>query len=140
MNAWGGESQSVDCDEFQEHRIKNLKGFVDNLHGNLDPSNIDKAMKSVDLQLKISEEVEREMNVSYKSAGSAGQFLSDEEVRKVQKMMNEIKPFSRTRKLVTFVEPLGETNNFQKLEKNSDLFEQFLLRNKEQFSSWGPFV
>ena len=64
MNAWGGESQSVDCDEFQEHRKKNLKGFVDNLHGNLDQSNIDKAMKSVDLQLKISEEVEREMNVS----------------------------------------------------------------------------
>ena len=53
MNAWGGVN-SVDCDQFQEHRIKNIKGFLDSLHGNLDPSTIDKAIKSADLELKIS--------------------------------------------------------------------------------------
>ena len=139
VNAWGG-CNSVDSDEFQEHRIKNIKGFVDSLHGNLNPSNIEKAMKSVDLQLKISEEVEKEMNVSYRDAGSAHTFLSDDELHKIEKMMKDLRPFCKDRKLVSFVEPLAETNNFQKLDNDSLLVEQFLLRNKSQFASWGPFV
>ena len=139
VNAWGGPS-SVDCDEFQEHRIKNLKGFVDSLHGNLDPSNLEKSIKSADLQLKISAEMERELHVSYTSAGSSAHFLSDDEKRKVAKVMNEIKPFSRTRKQVKFVEPLLESNNFAKLDIDKELVAGFLKRNKGQFASWGPFV
>ena len=113
---------------------------MDSLHGNLDPSNIEKAMKSVDLQLKISEEVEKEMNISYSSAGSAHEYLSDDEIRKIKKMFEELRPFSKERKLVSFAEPLKEANNFQKLEDEPSLVDQFLSRNKSQFSSWGPFV
>ena len=139
VNAWGGP-YSVDCDEFQEHRIKNLKGFVDSLHGNLDPTNIEKSMKSADLQLKISDEVERALNVNYRSPGNANQFLSDEEIRKVTKIIDDIKPFSRDRKPVKFKEPLEEEDNFSKLNEEPKLVVDFLNRNKEQFSSWGPFV
>ena len=139
VNAWGGPN-SVDCDEFQEHRIKNLKGFVDNLHGNLDPANIEKSFKSADLQLKISEEIERAMNVSYKSPGKATSFLSDDEVRKIAKLINVLQPFSRSRSRVTFVEPLMEATNYSKLDSDKNLVKDFIERNKEQFSSWGPFV
>ena len=139
VNAWGGPN-SVDCDEFQEHRIKNIKGFIDNLHGNLDPLNIEKSIKSADLQLKISEEFERAMNVSYRSASNANQFLSNDEIRKIVKIMNDIKPFSRSRKSVSFVEPLLDNDNFTKLDKDVNLVTDFLDRNKDQFSTWGPFV
>ena len=139
VNAWGGSS-SVDCDEFQEHRIKNLKGFVDSLHGNLDPCNLEKAMKSANLQLKISAEVEREMNVSYRSPDSSTSFLSEEEKNKVIKIMNELKPFSRSRKPVVFVEPLEEATNFARLDTDGELVNSFLKRNQEQYASWGPFA
>ena len=139
VNAWGGPN-SVDCDEFQEHRIKNIKGFLDDLHGNHDPSNIDKTVKSADLQLKISEEIERAMNMSYTSAGTSSRYMSNEEVAKVEKLMKELKPFSRQRKSITFVQPLQEVNNFAKLESDPSLVLEFLSRNKEQFPSWGPFV
>ena len=130
----------MDCDEFQEHRIKNLKGFVDSLHGNLDPSNLEKAMKSANLQLKISAEVEREMNVSYRSPDSSTSFLSEEEKKKVIKIMNELKPFSKSRKPVSFVEPLEEATNFARLDTGGELVKSFLKRNKEQYASWGPFA
>ena len=139
VNAWGGPN-SVDCDEFQEHRIKNLKGFIDSLHGNLDPSNLENSIKSADLQLKISAEMDRELNVSYRCAGKAANFLSEEEKDKVAKVMNEIKPFSKNRKKVKFVEPLMEVNNFAKLDNDKELVVAFLKRNKGQFGSWGPFV
>ena len=139
VNAWGGPN-SVDCDEFQEHRIKNIKGFLDDLHGNHDPSNIEKSVKSADLQLKISDEIERAMNISYSSAGSASRFLSDEDVKKIETLMNKIKPFSRQRKSVIFFEPLPENHNFSKLDSSKSLVTEFLARNKEQYPSWGPFV
>jgi hypothetical protein len=139
VNAWGGPN-SVDCDEFQEHRIKNIKGFLDDLHGNHDPSNIEKAVKSADLQLKISEEIERAMNISYSCAGTASRLLCDEDVAKIEKLMKEIKPFSKHRKEVSFVEPLLENDNFAKLESKSGLVSEFLERNRKQYPSWGPFV
>ena len=139
VNAWGGPN-SVDCDEFQEHRIKNIKGFLDKLHGNHDPSNIEKVVKSADLQLKISDELERAMNINYCSAGTSSKFLSDEDVKKVEKLMNEIRPLSKKRKLVSFVEPLASGDNFSNLDSDKNLVSEFLERNKKQYPSWGPFV
>ena len=139
VNAWGGPN-SVDCDEFQEHRIKNIKGFLDYLHGNHDPCNIEKVVKSADLQLKISEELERAMNINYAEAGSANQLISNEDVAKIEKLMNEIKPFSKQRDPVLYVEPLLGSTNFSKLDNNPLFVEEFLERNKKQYRSWGPFV
>ena len=139
VNAWGG-GHSVDCDQFQEHRIKNIKGFLDNLHGNLDPTNVDKALKSADLELKISAEIERSMNISYKGPSTSRKFLTDEEVSKVGKIMNQIKPFSSEREPVMFVEPLKEKDNFSKLDAEPNVIVEFLDRNKGQYSTWGPFV
>ena len=130
----------MDCDEFQEHRIKNIKGFLDKLHGNHDPSNIEKVVKSADLQLKISDELERAMNINYCSAGTSSKFLSDEDVKKVEKLMNEIRPLSKKRKLVSFVEPLASGDNFSNLDSDKNLVSEFLERNKKQYPSWGPFV
>ena len=139
VNAWGG-AHSVDSDQFQEHRIKNIKGFLDNLHGNLDPTTIDKAIKPADLELKISAELERSMNISYKSPGTSSKFLMDEEVSKVVKILNQIKPFSSEREPVVFVEPVVGSDNYSRVDSEPDLIAEFLNRNKEQYSTWGPFV
>ena len=84
VNAWGGVN-SVDCDQFQEHRIKNIKGFLDSLRRNLDPSTIDKAIKSADLALTISAEGDRSMNVSYSGPGVSQRYLDDDDVSKIAK-------------------------------------------------------
>ena len=139
VNAWGGP-HSVDCDQFQEHRIKNLKGFLDSLHGNLDPTTVERAVKSADLELKICAEMERSMNISYRGPSSSSKFLTDEEVVKVARIMGQIKPFSTDREPVVFVEPLEKNNNFSRLDSDPDLVRDFLWRNKEEYSGWGPFV
>lgn len=139
MNAWGGP-HNVDCDQFQEHRIKNIKGFLDSLHGNLDPATIDKAMKSADLELKICAEMERSMNISYRSPSSSSKFFTDEEVGKIARVMAKIKPFSKEREAVTFTEPLEEEDNFSKLDTDPDVVKEFLRRNQRESSGWGPFV
>ena len=139
VNAWGGP-HSVDCDQFQEHRIKNLKGFLDSLHGNLDPTTVERAVKSADLELKICAEMERSMNISYRGPSSSSKFLTDEEVVKVARIMGQIKPFSTDREPVVFVEPLEKNNNFARLDSEPDLVRDFLRRNKEEYSGWGPFV
>ena len=139
VNAWGG-AHSVDSDQFQEHRIKNIKGFMDSLHGNLEPTNIEKTLKSVDLELKISAEVERALNISYKSPGTSSKFLTNDEISKIGKLLNQIQPFSTDRKPVVFVEPFVERSNYSILDSDTNLTEEFLKRNKGQFSSWGPFV
>ena len=139
VNAWGG-AHSVDSDQFQEHRIKNLKGILDSLHGNLDPSTIDKAIKSADLELKISAEIDRCMNVSYRNPNTSAKFLTEDEISKIAKIICQIKPFSRKREAVVFKEPLAGKDNFVKLEEEPELVTEFLGRNKGQYSSWGPFV
>jgi hypothetical protein len=139
VNAWG-EPHSVDCDQFQEHRIKNIKGFLDSLHGNLDPATIDKAIESADLELKICAELDRSMNLSYSSPGTSANFLTDDEVAKVSKVLEKIQPFSTEREKVKFVEPLLEKDNFSRLDSKPELVQEFLSRNRGQYSSWGPFV
>ena len=130
VNAWGGV-HSVDSDQFQEHRVKNIKGFLDSLHGNLDPTTVDKALKSANLELKICAEMERSMNISYKSPSSSSKFMSDDEVSKTAKILDKIRPFSTERKSVRFVEPLKEDNNFSKLNSDPELVKKFLQRNKD---------
>ena len=140
VNAWGGESLSVESDKFQENRIKNIKGFMDSLHGNLDPCNIEKTLRSADLELKISAEMDRSMNVSYKSPETSSKYLTQEEINKVGKMLSQIRPFSRDRNQVMFVEPLVGKTNFSRLDDDLSLAQEFLTRNKEQYPTWGPFV
>ena len=140
INAWGGGAHSVDSDQFQENRIKNIKGYLDNLHGNLDPANIEKSLRSADLELKISAQLEKSLNVSYTNPGSSAKFLTEEEVSKVRKVMGQIKPFSRDRDKVQFVEPLHGKTNYSKVEDDKNLVKDFLSRNKKQYLTSGPFV
>ena len=140
INAWGGGAHSVDSDQFQENRIKNIKGYLDNLHGNLDPANIEKSLRSADLELKISAQLEKSLNVSYTNPGSSAKFLTEEEVSKVRKVMGQIKPFSKDRDKVQFVEPLHGKTNYSKVEDDKNLVKDFLSRNKKQYLTWGPFV
>ena len=140
VNAWGGGAHSVESDQFQEHRVKNIKCFLDNLHGNIDPANIEKVIRSADLELKISAQMDHSMNVSYKSPASSVKFLTDEEVLKVRKMMAQLKPFSRERDVVHFVEPIHGVNNYWRVDSEDSLVKDFLARNKKQYLTWGPFV
>ena len=140
VNAWGGASHSVESDKFQEHKIKNIKGLLDNLHGNMDPANIEKTLKSADLELKISAELEKSMNVSYTNPDSSKKFMTEEEVGKVGKTLSQLRPFSRDRSPVKFVAPIVGNSNFSKLEEDTSFVLNFLLRNRDQYSSWGPFV
>ena len=140
VNAWGGASHSVESDKFQEHKIKNIKGLLDNLHGNLDPANIEKTLRSADLELKISAELEKSMNVSYTNPESSRKYMTEEEVKKVGKTMTQIRPFSRDRSPVQFVDPIVGNTNFSKLEEDASVVLNFLLRNRDQYPTWGPFV
>jgi hypothetical protein len=75
------------------------------------------------------------MNINYCSAGTSSKFLSDEDVKKVEKLMNEIRPLSKKRKLVSFVEPLASGDNFSNLDSDKNLVSEFLERNKKQYPS-----
>ena len=139
INAWGGP-HSVDSDEFQEHRIKNLKGLIDSLHGNLDPLSLEQAVKAADVQIKFAAEFERDMETSSGDPDSSHKLFTLEERNKVAKMIQDLRPFSFSRRRVHFVAPLLESNNFSNLVKNSNIVSDFLHRNKKQFAYWGPFL
>ena len=139
VNAWGGPN-SVDSDEFQEHRIKNIKGYIDSLHGNVDTLNLDSSLQSADLELKISADFDKDFDMSFDKPSHSTSFLTAEENTKVSKVFEELRPFSRSRKSVSFKEPLKEATHFTVLGRDSELVKTFLERNKKQFSTWGPFV
>ena len=114
--------------------------MIDSLHGNLDPLSLEQAMKAADVQIKFTAEFERDMETSSGDLDSSHKLFTLEERNKVAKMIQDLRPFSFSRRRVHFVAPLLESNNFSNLVKNSNIVSDFLHRNKKQFAYWGPFL
>lgn len=131
VNPHGRVKSSVDCDKFEEHKIKQVKRKMDSLHGHFDLTTIENSVKALDVQIKISENFHDELQLSKSTGSHHYDYIGDENRMKIRKSYDEVKPFSHDRQKVKMKNPVG-SSIFSEL-KPSDI-EKFISRNRRNFS------
>ena len=109
-----------------------MKRKLDALHGQHDLSSIENAVQALDTQSKISENFIDEFQIKHPGnrPSHSYDYIGDESKEKIKKVFESVKPFSRKRGKVGFVNPV-KSSVFSDL-KDTDI-SKFLERNKKNF-------
>lgn len=85
VNDFGFSESSVDGDKFQEHKIKQVKHNMDNLHGQYGNDNIAKTVQALDVQIKISEQCHDEFQLKGRRSQNSHDYMGVENRSKIKK-------------------------------------------------------
>ena len=136
VNDFGLHNTSVDGDKFQEHKVKQVKHNIDNLHGQVGNGNIEKTVQALDIQIKISEQLHDEFQLKGKRSQTSYDYVGVENRSKIQRMFNDIQPFSNSRPKVTLKNPVQSSL----FSFKPGVISKFVERNKKNFNRRLTFV